>query len=112
MKWRGEKGVSQETQKLHQISPFPASASFLPNATQYQARRVRCASGRGDAQGQVLSGTAWVAGCRADGETVTPGSRQGWRRRGSSEHAWGGEPKLLKKGGREEEGGGNKQALT
>lgn len=55
-----------------------------------------------------------MARCRADIEMVTPQSRQDGSRRGSSEHTWGGEPKLLEKRKRSEEEGEKKknQALT
>lgn len=75
---------------------LPSSHFLPPNPTNYQARRVLSLRKRSFPR-PVLSGVTWVARCRADTETVTPQSRQGWRWRASSEHAWGREPKLLQK---------------
>lgn len=58
IKWRGEKGLSWESQKLHRISPFPASAPPMPSSPSSQIlptlRHAASAViwGRGDAPGQ------------------------------------------------------------
>lgn len=79
------------------LCPPHALISFLPNPANSQARSKCCYLRKGRCPRPVLSGATWVARCRADIETVTPQSRQDGRWRGSSEHARGGEPKLLEK---------------
>lgn len=95
IKWRGKKGLSWESQKLHRISPFPASAPPCPHllppkscqlsGTQQvllseEGEMPQASSIRRDMGGEVQSGhwnghTSEQAGREMEGQLR---ARQGW----------------------------------